>query len=199
MQEILTPIISAATSILVVLVTYGLNSYREARSKERQETERIISNYLNPLRFYLVENYFRLAEILQRITRDGGKNEALLYLKDPEEISEKSAEWFTGHGCYLTSSCYITARLFYQLDKIRQDLSYLRLSRKDDTELLTLITVLSRCFRQDHGIYYSLQPSIGNDIYLSRESRLIKYPSTIKLKTQDTVVPAKRAPQYLGF
>jgi len=174
-QEVLTAVVSAATSILVVIVTYGLNSYREARSKERQEAERIISNYLNPLRFYLVENYFRLAEIVQKITQDNGKHEALLYVMDAKEVSEKSAEWFTGHGCYLASSCYITARLFYQLDKIRQELSYLQLSRKDDTELLTLITVLSRCFRQDHGIYYSLQPSIGNDIYLPSENRLLTY------------------------
>jgi len=181
MQEILTAVISASTSILVVLITYGLNSYREARSKEKQETERIISNYLNPLRFYLVENYFRLAEILQRIIQENGKHEALLYVKEAKDISEKSAEWFTGYGCYLTSSCYITARLFYQLDKTRQELSYLRLSRKDDTELLTLITALSRCFRQEHGIYYSLQPSIGSDMYLADEERLVTYREFCKL------------------
>lgn len=175
MQELLTAIISAATSILVVLVTYGLNSYREAKSKEKQEVDRVISTYLNPLRFYLVENYFRLAEILESIAQEGGKHEALLYITDPKAISDQSPEWFNGYGCYLISSCYITARLFYQLDKIRQELSYLRLSKKDDTELITLITILSRCFRQDHGIYYLIQPSIGNDMYLASEERLITY------------------------
>jgi hypothetical protein len=174
-QEVFTAVISAVTSVMVVLVTYGLNSYRDAKSKEKQEYERIISNYLNPLRFYLVENYFRLAEILQRIIQDGGQHEALLYVEAAQDVSGKPTAWFARHGCYLVSSCYITARLFYQLDKTRQELSYLRLSRKDDTELLTLITILSRSFRQDHGIYYSLQPSMGNDIYLASENRLITY------------------------
>lgn len=175
MKELLTAIISAVTSVVVVLVTYGLNSYREAKSKEKQETERIISTYLNPLRFYLVENYFRLAEILKRIAEGSGKHDALLYITDTKEISEQSAEWFNNHGCYLISSCYLTARLFYQLEKIRQELSYLRLSKKDDTELITLITILSRCFRQDYGVYYLTQPSIGNDMYLASEKRLITY------------------------
>ena len=175
MQELLVAIISAATSMLVVVVTYGLNAYRDTKSKERQETERIISSYLNPLRFYLVENYFRLTEILQSISKAGGTHEALLYLSDVEDVSERSPEWFNNHGCYLISSCYLTARLFYQLDKIRQEISYLQLSQNEDTELVTLITMLSRCFSQGYGIYYLLQPSIGNDMYLASENRLITY------------------------
>lgn len=175
MKEVATAIISAVTSILVVLITYGLSSYREAKLKEKQEADRVISTYLNPLRLYLVENYFRFAEILKAITKNGEKHEALLYFTNAKDISEQSAEWFNGHGCYLISSCYITARLFYQLDKIRQELSYLQLSKNDDTELITLITVLSRCFRQDYGIYYLIQPSIGNDMYLASEKRLITY------------------------
>jgi hypothetical protein len=94
---------------------------------------------------------------------------------DVEEISEQSAEWFNSYGCYLISSCYMAARLFYQLDKIRQELSYLRLSKEDDTELITLITMVSRSFRQDYGIYYLIQPSIGNDMYLASEKRLMTY------------------------
>ncbi|MEG4033383.1 hypothetical protein QUA03_06085 [Microcoleus sp. S36b_A4] len=175
MKEVLTAIISAFTSVLVVLVTYGLNSYRENKAKDKQEADRIVSTYLNPLRFYLVENYFRLSEILKKIANDGEKNEKLLYITNVKEISEQSPEWFNNYGCYLISSCYMTARLFYQLDKIRQELSYLRLSKKDDTELITLITILSRCFRQDYGIYYLIQPSIGNDMYLASEKRLITY------------------------
>jgi hypothetical protein len=79
-KEFLTAIISAVTSVVVVLVTYGLNSYRETKSKEKQEADRILLTYLNPLRFYLVENYFRFSEILQRIVKDGGRHEALLDL-----------------------------------------------------------------------------------------------------------------------
>ena len=175
MKEILAAIISAVTSILVVLVTYSLNSYREIKSKEKIEHEKIISTYLNPLRLSLVENYFRLYEILTRVDESGGSCEALLYVNNTKEVSDRSSEWFNSYGCYLISSCYITARLFYYLDKARLDLTYLRLSKKDDTELISQVTILSRCFRQGGGIYYLLQPSIGNDIYLANEKRLITY------------------------
>ncbi|MEO0769343.1 MAG: hypothetical protein AAFY72_07900, partial [Cyanobacteria bacterium J06649_4] len=137
--------------------------------------EKIISSYLNPLRFYLVENYFRLTEILHRANKGAEKHEALFPISNAEDISNQSPEWFNSNGCYLISSCYLTARLFYQLDKIRQEISYLQLSKNEDTELITLITGLSRYFSQDYGIYYLLQPSIGNDMYLASEERLITY------------------------
>ncbi|NEQ47212.1 MAG: hypothetical protein F6K00_28195 [Leptolyngbya sp. SIOISBB] len=174
-QEMLTAIISAVTSVLVVLVTYSLNSYREAKLKEKRDYERVVSTYLNPLRLSLVENYFRLSEILARVSESDRKHEALLYVDNAEEVSEKSSKWFNNHGCYLISSCYITARLFYYLDKVRIDLTYLKLSQKDDTELISQVTILSRFFRQGYGIYYLLQPSIGNDIYLASEQRLMTY------------------------
>ncbi|MEO1590439.1 MAG: hypothetical protein AAFU71_04000 [Cyanobacteria bacterium J06632_22] len=175
MSELLIAIISAITSVVVVLVTYSLNAYRESKQEEKQKAEDIISAYLNPLRFYLVENYFRLAEILKRATQEDDKSKIPVYVSSPEEISAQPSEWFNGHGCYLISSCYLTARLFYQLDKVRQDLSYLRLSQKNDTELITLITILSRHFGQDYGIYYLIQPSIGTDMYLAEQDRLITY------------------------
>lgn len=174
MNEVLTTVISAITSVLVVLVTYSLNTYRDAKSKEKQEYEKIISTYLNPLRLSLVENYFRLSEILTTIA-ECGKHEALTYVDNTEDISKQSAAWFNNHGCYLISSCYITARLFYYLEKVRSDLTYLRLSKKDDTELISQITLLSRSFRQGYGIYYLLQPSIGTDMYLPEAQRLMTY------------------------
>ena len=175
MQEMLTAIISAVTSVLVVFVTYSLNSHREAKLKEKRDYERVVSTYLNPLRLSLVENYFRLSEILASVSELDGKHEAFLYVDNAEEVSEQTSQWFNNHGCYLISSCYITARLFYHLDKVRLDLSYLKLSPKDDTELISQVTILSRYFRQGYGIYYLLQPSIGNDIYLAGEERLMTY------------------------
>lgn len=73
------------------------------------------------------------------------------------------------------SCCYLTAGLFYHLDHIRQDLAYLPLSRTDDTELITPVTALSRCFREGYGVYYLLQPSMGRDLYQSAEQRLMTY------------------------
>jgi hypothetical protein len=173
-KELLTAIISAVTSLLVVMVTYVLNSNRETKNKEKIERDTINFKYLNPLRFSLVENYFRLTDILKKVTEEG-KNEALLFVSNPEDVSKQEAEWFNGKGCYLISSCYLTARLFYQINKVRDELPYLRLIGNDDTELITLLTKVSLSFRKEFGIYYLIQPSIGNDIYLYPESRIMSY------------------------
>lgn len=175
MKELWTAIISAVTSVLVVVLTQIFNNYRESKNKENLERERVNLTYLNPLRFYLVENYFRLTNILDTIQAEGGKVEALLFVQNPGDISKQDAEWFNGRGSYLISSCYLTARLFYQINKVRDELPYLSLNSNDDTELITLMTKVSLCFRQSLGIYYVIQPSIGNDMYLHDQGRIISY------------------------
>ena len=92
MQELLIAIISAITSVVVVLVTYSLNAYRESKQKEKQKAEDIISAYLNPLRFYLVKNYFRLAESLQRASKEDDNSKLPVYVSSPEEISTRPSE-----------------------------------------------------------------------------------------------------------
>jgi len=174
MSELVTAAISAATSVLVVLITYGLNAYRESRLRQAEDAQRVLSTYLNPLRLSLVENYFRLDEILRHVGQHY-RHPALLTVDGAEAVSEQSPEWFNAHGCYLMSCCYLTARLFYHLDHIRQELAYLPLSRAEDTELITLVTALSRCFREGYGVYYLLQPSMGRDVYLTAEQRLMTY------------------------
>ena len=97
----------------------------------------------------MVENYFRLSEILAGVSESDGKHEAFLYVDNAEEVSEQTSKWFNNHGCYLISSCYIAARLFYYLDKVRLALTYLKLSPKDDTESISQVTTafitLVRC------------------------------------------------------
>jgi hypothetical protein len=175
MEVVLTAIISALTSLLVVVVTYVLTGRRETRLKQAQERERVKLEYLNPLRLYLVENHFRLSEIRRRVDNEGGKCEALLYVLDPKEVSEQSAEWFNGHGCYLISSCYLCACLFYHLKKVREDLPYIRLGHSDDTKLLAMMTKISIAFLRNLGVFYATQPSLGTDVYLSTEGRLMSY------------------------
>ena len=175
MQKLLTAIISALTSLLVVFLTSVLTTYRENKAQRRRERERVNLTYLNPLRFYLVENHFRLSEILRRVSEEGGRCEALLFVDDPKEISQQNAEWFNGQGCYLISSCYLTACLFHQMRKVRDALSFLELGKNDDTELMVRMTKVNLGFLRDFGIFYLTQPSIGNDMFLREEARLISY------------------------
>jgi hypothetical protein len=97
-----TAIISAVTSLLVVILTSVLTTYRENKAQTKREVEKINFTYLNPLRLHLLENYFRLAEILTTVSRVG-RSEPLLSVNSAADISEQSDEWFNGQGCYLIS------------------------------------------------------------------------------------------------
>ena len=144
------------------------------QSSDETGSGKINFTYLNPLRLHLLENYFRLAEILTTVSRVG-RSEPLLSVNSAADISEQSDEWFNGQGCYLISSSYLTASLFYQMRKVRDDLPFLRLGANDDTKLMTLMIKVSLGFLRNLGIFYLTQPSIGNDMYLPNEGRLITY------------------------
>lgn len=175
MEIIIPAAISAITSVLVVVVTYVMTTRRETKLKEQRERERVNLEYLNPLRLHLVENYFRLREILNRVREGNGRCAWLLYVSHASDVSSQSAEWFNGKGAYLISSSYLTACLFYYMSKVRQDFPYLSLAEQGDTKLLTLMLNVNLGFLKDLGIFYVTQPSIGNDLYLHQENRLLTY------------------------
>jgi len=174
MQVLLTALISALTSIIVVVLTHVLSIQRAARQVEETERERINMRYLNPLRLHLAENRFRLSEILNKVN-DGQSCTELLTVESPSQLSEKDAEWFNGPGTYLVSSAYLTACLFAQMLKLREDYPYLRLGSGQDTQLLSGILQLHRAFRRDLSIFYATQPSIGEDMLVRSDSRLRSY------------------------
>ena len=53
MQVLLSAIVSAFTSLVIVVLTYHLASRQEARKTESTRRELINFEYLNPLRLYL--------------------------------------------------------------------------------------------------------------------------------------------------
>lgn len=181
--------ISAVTSVVVVLVSlWGAGRQQRGRD-ERAEREALNSRYLNPLRLHLVENHFRMASTLQRVEAGAGRYEPLLVVDEPAEVSEKDTAWFTGTGVGLVSSAYLTACLFAQLKKVREDIPYLRLSGADDTELAALLQRVQLGFLQDDGVYYAMQPSIGEDMRVRGEDRLRTYREfCVLLRDPDTRV-----------
>lgn len=174
MQVLLSAIVSALTSLVIVVLTYYLTFRQEARKVERSARELVNFEYLNPLRLYLVESHYRLGEI-SRLVSEEGRLEALMPINVPQEVSDKDPEWFNGRGCYLVSSSYLTACLFAYLKKLREDFPYLQLTGKDDTQLLALLLRISVGFLQDGGIYYATQPSIGEDLLVRNENRIKTY------------------------
>jgi hypothetical protein len=134
-----TALISAFTSIVIVVISQVVSARSEISKGERIEREEINSKYLNPLRLYLVENHLRLSEVLYRIKRDNGQCVALLRVDSPIDLSSKDAAWFNGAGTYLASSEYLTACLFAWLKTIRDNSPYLRLAKNEDTQLIYLL------------------------------------------------------------
>jgi hypothetical protein len=159
----------------VTVLSLLLGDRHQRRREERRQRQDLNARYLNPLRLHLVENHYRLADTLQRIDAQGGQYEAMLTIGDPAEISDKDAAWFNGTGCALTSSVYLTACLFAQLKRVREDLPYLRLTADDDTQLAALLLGVQLGYLHDLGIYYVTQPSIGESMQVHRADRLRTY------------------------
>jgi hypothetical protein len=169
---LLSAIIATITSVAVVLLQEGL----KALTSKQQRAITLNSEYLNPLRLHIEETFFRLHEIDERLAK--GQRETLLFLENvqnEQQISTQTDDWFNGEGCYFTSSCYFTACLFACIKKVREDVPYLKLGTANDTELQNQIFTVSRSFLQDLGIFYAVQHSIGSEMYLANEKRLLTY------------------------
>jgi hypothetical protein len=174
MDPLQSTIISAITALVTSVLVIYLTQFLKSKADKEQEIKTLNLKYLNPLRLYLEENHFRINEILNRVETGGGRYD-ILTGTEAGVISTKKAEWFNGEGCYLISSCYFTAGLFYQIQKVRDDFAYLRLGKQEDTHLLNLMFKVSHAFLQNIGIFYATQPSIGIDMYLPEQDRLRSY------------------------
>lgn len=156
--ELTAALIASITSIVVVVASHLLTSRLAARTKKWQ----INSQYLNPLRLFAEEVYYRLFEI----RFESGASDWLRQSIDRDsDLSDRDEEWFAGAGCYLMSSCYFTACLFATITSVRRDIPYLRLGRNDDTELLRLTFRVSRAFLRDLGVFYVTQHTMGRELH----------------------------------
>lgn len=175
MNAAVAALIAAITSVVVTGLSLILGDRQQRLREERVQRHDLNARYLNPLRFHLVENHFRLAGTLQRVDAGNGRCEDMLTVSDPAEISGKDAEWFNGTGCALATSVYFTACLFAQLKKVRDDFPYLRLAAADDTRLAALLLGVQQGYLLDQGIFYAAQPSIGQLLWLPEPERLMTY------------------------
>lgn len=189
MNAFATALISAATSVVVVVITHTLSVQWEIRRTRRAERDVVKSGYLNPLRLYLVESHFRLSKIMRAIAdSDSGECAMLLAVDAPASLSAKDADWYNGLGAYLVSSAYLTACLFAWMKKVGDNLPYLRLGRDDDTRLTALMLRVSLGFLHSQGIYYVIQRSIGQDMLMQPEGRVASYREFCEL----LCTPSKR-------
>lgn len=178
LTTVLAAVISALTSLVVAIATQYWNTKLKQEEIDRENRSKLNLSYLNPLRFALERAYFRISKILKLIeAQDDEFREKISLISDPSEIADKDETWFTfdAAGYYLISSCYMTACLFFQISKMRNEIPYLNLGKKDDAKITTLMYEVTHHFLAHQGIYHVIQDSIGIDMYLSEEKRLMSY------------------------
>jgi hypothetical protein len=168
-------LIAASTSVVVTVLSLLVGDRQQRRREARTQRQDLNSRYLNPLRLHLVENYYRLTDVLQAADLAGGVYESMLSIEEPEQISGKDAAWFNGTGCALASSVYLSACLFAQLKKVRDDFPYLRLSSADDTRLAAFLLRVQQGYLLNLGVFYVTQPSIGQSMWADGGDRLLTY------------------------
>lgn len=178
-------VIAAVTSVVVTGLSLLLGDWQRRRREEQARRQDLNARYLNPLRLHLVENYYRLTDTMRQADAGGGRYEAVLAVADPAEISRKDAGWFNGTGCALASSAYLSACLFAQLKKVRDDFPYLQLAADDDTRLAALLLGVHQGYLSGLGIFYVTQPSIGQSMWVPGQDRLLTYREFCE-RLQDT-------------
>ena len=174
--DLASAIISAITSFLVVIISHVL--IRQNERKQLLEKDR--DNYINPIRFMLSENYYRMKEILNHIEKNG-KDERILFIDEAEEVIDKDESWYVECGCFLISSCYFTACLMAYIENLRRDIPFLKISRRQDAKLIGLINKMVVDFSKNLNIFYVIQMNIVKDCYIDQNNRIITYREFCRL------------------
>jgi hypothetical protein len=86
----LAAVIAAATSVIVTAVSLFVGDRQQRRRERHGDRRDLDRRYLNPLRFHLVENHFRLT-LLTRRPGDRRLAEFSRSIQRPEEVSGKDA------------------------------------------------------------------------------------------------------------
>jgi len=170
-SELLNAVIAATTSVFVVILSQLLIRNNEKRKALDADANYFRKYYINPIRFMLSENYYRLYEIMEKEE----KRENLLVVDESIEVMRKNMNWFVKDGCYLISSCYFTACLFAYMENIRDGIPFLKSSYHNDTKTMELINKLVVDFSTNLNIFYVIQMNIGKELYIKEENRVRTY------------------------
>jgi hypothetical protein len=60
------------------------------------------------------------------------------------------------------------------MEKIRNDIPFLKLTKHKDTELIKIINKLTAGFSKNLNIYYGIQMNIGKEFYIREEQRIYR-------------------------
>ncbi len=169
---------------LLPLVSFFLGYYFNRLIEKSKNDKELNKRYLNGLRLYLEETYYRLFQINQIVLQDGNCP-SLTLINSFREIKKHDKHWFVNEGCYLISSSYLVACLWGTIEKLRQEYPYITIKKKDDTLILNKVFEINLAFLKDLSVFYVLQHNIGQIMYNKSEERLLNYAEFVELLIND--------------
>ena len=169
---------------LLPLVSFFLGYYFNRLIEKSKNDKELNKRYLNGLRLYLEETYYRLFQINQIVLQDGNCP-SLTLINSFREIKKQDKHWFVNEGCYLISSSYLVACLLGTIEKLRQEYPYITIKKKDDTLILNKVFEINLAFLKDLSVFYVLQHNIGQIMYNKSEERLLNYAEFVELLIND--------------
>lgn len=176
-------IISIVTPIFSI-ISFFLGYYFNILIEKSKRDKELNKKYLNGLRLYSEETYFRLYEINEFVVKNGNC-QTLTFIKSYNEIKKQSRTWFVNEGCYLISSSYLIACLYGTIEKLREEYPYITIKKKDDTLILNKVFKINLAFLKGFSVFYILQHNIGQIMYKKTEERLLNYSEFVELLIDD--------------
>lgn len=137
---------------------------QEIDKKREQEKNRI--QYFNPLRISTEDLKRRLEEIRSDMHDE---EEKIRITNNFDYINEKNIanrrefeKWCNIDGYFCMATLYVTSVYFSRANKLRSEFSIAQLDPAEDEELLELLSKVRMAFGGRHGIWETIQDSIGS-------------------------------------
>lgn len=171
--QIITPaLISIIGGVVSALLTtsFRLNMQakiqQEADARKQEQKNRI--QYLNPLRISAEDLRGRLSQIINDMKDSNRKQELTDDFRhiDEKNISDQRGflKWCNIDGYFSMSTLYITSLYLSRANSLRSEFPIAQLNPAEDERLLAQLSKVREAFGGRHGIWESIQDSLGSYI-----------------------------------
>lgn len=147
------------------LKEFKTQSEIQQKMEKKREEEKNRIQYLNPLRISAEDLKKRIEEIIENM---GDDQEKIRITNNFDYINEKNIanqrefeKWCNIDGYFCMATLYITSVYFSRANKLRSEFPFAQLNPAEDEELLKCLSEVREVFGGRHGIWETIQDSIG--------------------------------------
>lgn len=152
------------------LKAFRTQSEIQQEMEKRREEEKNRIQYLNPLRVSAEDLKRRLEEIVDDMQNEQEKvriTDNFNYISESSIADLREFEkWCNIDGYFCMATLYITSIYFSRANNLRSEFPIAHLNPAEDEELLRLLSRIRESFGGRHGIWETIQDSIGS--YISK-------------------------------